>query len=92
MTAEELENAKKAWLQQRLQARARDAELVTRLSQQSFQERTMAYDQALEARVAALTVDQVNATIKKYVNPAKLSAVKAGDFKNKPPKPMPVKP
>ncbi|MHB1095987.1 MAG: M16 family metallopeptidase [Gemmatimonadaceae bacterium] len=92
VTAAELENAKKAWLQQRLQARARDAELVTRLSQQSFQERTMAYDQALEARVAALTVDQVNATIKKYVNPAKLSAVKAGDFKNKPPKPMPVKP
>jgi hypothetical protein len=34
----------------------------------------------------------VNATIKKYVNPAKFSAVKAGDFKNKPPKPMPVKP
>ncbi len=92
VTVEELENAKKAWLQQRLQARARDAELVTRLSQQNFQERTMAHDQALEERVATLTVDQVNATIRKYVNPAKMSAVKAGDFKNKPPKPMPVKP
>lgn len=92
VTAEELENAKKAWLQQRLQARARDAELVTRLSQQSFQGRTMAFDQSLEDRVAKLTADEVNATIRKWVNPAKFSAVKAGDFKNKPPKPMPVKP
>ncbi|MBA4071979.1 MAG: insulinase family protein [Gemmatimonas sp.] len=92
VTAEELENAKKAWLQQRLQSRARDAELVSRLSQQTFQERTMVFDQSLEDRVAKLTADEVNATIRKWVNPAKMSAVKAGDFKNKPPKPMPVKP
>jgi zinc protease len=92
VTADELEKAKQAWLQQRLQARSRDAELVTRLSQQTFQERTMAFDQALETQVAKLSVDEVNATIKKWVNPAKMSAVKAGDFKNKPPKPLPVKP
>ncbi len=92
VTTEELDKAKQAWLQSRVQSRARDAELVGRLSQQTFQQRTMAFDQALEERVTALTADQVNAAIKKYVNPAKLSSVKAGDFKNKPPKPMPVKP
>jgi len=92
VTADELEKAKQGWLQGRQQSRARDAELVNRLSQQTFQGRTMAFDQALEERVAKLTVDEVNATIKKYVNPAKFSAVKAGDFKNHPPKPVPVKP
>lgn len=92
VTAEELDKAKQAWLQGRLQSRSRDAELVSRLSQQNFQGRTMAFDQTLEDRVAGLTVDQVNSSIRKYVNPAKLSAVKAGDFKNHPPKPMPTKP
>ncbi|MBW7932646.1 MAG: insulinase family protein [Gemmatimonadaceae bacterium] len=92
VTADELEKAKQAWLQARLQARARDAELVNRLSQQSFQGRTMAFDQTLEDRVAKLSLDEVNSAIKKFVNPAKFVVVKAGDFKGKPPKPMPVKP
>jgi zinc protease len=92
VTADELDKAKQAWLQQRQQSRSRDAELVGRLSQQNFQNRTMAFDQTLEDRVAALTVDQVNTTIKRYVNPAKVSIIKAGDFKNHPPKPMSVKP
>ena len=92
ITADELDKTKQAWLQGRLQSRARDAELVGRLSAQTFQGRTMAFDQTLEDRVAALTVEQVNATIKKFVNPAKFSAVKAGDFKGHPAKPLPVKP
>ena len=92
VTPDELDKAKQAWLQGRLQSRSRDAELVNRLSQQTFQNRTMAFDRSLEDRVAGLTVDQVNSTIRKYVNPAKFSAVKAGDFKNHPPKPMPTKP
>ncbi len=92
VTAEELDKAKQGWLQARLQSRARDAELVSRLSQQTFQGRTMAFDQALEERVSKITMDEVNTVIRKYVNPAKFSAVKAGDFKNHPPKPVPVKP
>lgn len=92
VTADELDKAKQGWLQGRQQSRARDAELVGRLSQQTFQGRTMAFDQSLEDRVTKLSVDEVNATIKKYVNPAKFSAIKAGDFKNHPPKPVPVKP
>lgn len=83
VTTDELEKAKQAWLQSRLQSRARDAELVGRLSQQTFQGRTMTFDQTLEDRVATLTVDEVNAMIKKYVNPAKFVTVKAGDFKPK---------
>jgi zinc protease len=92
VTADELDKAKQAWLQGRQQSRARDAELVGRLSQQTFQGRDMAFDGALEDRVAKLTVDEVNATIKRFINPAKFVTVKAGDFKGKPPKPMPVKP
>ena len=92
VTADELAKAKQGWLQARQQSRSRDAELVSRLSQQTYQQRTMAFDQALEDRVAALTPEDVNAAIRRYVNPAKFTIVKAGDFKGKPPKPMPVKP
>jgi zinc protease len=35
----------------------------------------------LEAKVAALTPEQVSAAFRKYVDPAALTFVKAGDFK-----------
>jgi hypothetical protein len=41
--------------------------------------------------VQGLTVADLNAAMKKYINPAKISSVEAGDFKNHPPKAM-VKP
>ena len=35
----------------------------------------------MDAKLEALTVDQVNAAFRKHVNAASLSIVKAGDFK-----------
>jgi zinc protease len=84
-TAAEVAAAKPGLLQQRLQSRASDQELVGTLIQRRFASRTMAYDTSYESAVNALTVDQVNAAVKKYFDPAKISIVRAGDFKGKPP-------
>ena len=48
--------------------------------------RTMAFDADFEKMVQALTVADVNAAMKKYIKPAKISAVEAGDFAKHPPK------
>ena len=45
-----------------------------------FTGRTLQWNAALEKQVAGLTVEQVNAALRKYINPAKISIFKAGDF------------
>lgn len=92
ITAEELATAKSGWLQQREQARASDAGTTVLFSNQAMTGRTMAFEQQLDDRVRALTVAQVNAALKKHISLSKISSVKAGDFKNKPPTPPPTKP
>ena len=42
---------------------------------------TFAWDADLEAKIAALTPEQVNAAFRRYIDPAKVSFVAAGDFK-----------
>jgi zinc protease len=80
ITAEELERAKKAILQERTQQRANDGELASALAGQLFWNRTMAFDAALDAKLSALTAAQVNAALRTHLDPAKLVVVKAGDF------------
>jgi zinc protease len=84
-TAAEVEAAKPGFLLQRLQSRANDQELVGTLITRRFAGRTMSYDAQLEAAVNALTADQVNATLRRYLDQGKISIVRAGDFKGKPP-------
>ena len=91
-TAEEVEKAKQGWLQQQLQNRSSDAFLAGQLAGQSQTRRTMGYNDQLEKWVAALTPADVNAAMKKYIDPAKISIVKGGDFANHPPKPKTVIP
>ncbi|HEV7991355.1 MAG TPA: pitrilysin family protein [Gemmatimonadaceae bacterium] len=83
-SAKEIEAAKPSLLQQRMQSRASDQELVGILTSRRFANRTMAYDTKFEAAVNALTPEQVNAAVRKYLDPAKLSLARAGDFKGKP--------
>jgi zinc protease len=84
---EELEQSRRAWLQGRMQNRSDDASLANMLANQAVGQRTMSDEQRLEAWVAELTVDEVNAAMRKYIDPSKISMVKAGDFANNPPKP-----
>ena len=80
-TAEEVNTAKAALLTDQQLGRSQDRSLVTNLATQAHYGWTMKRTQAIEDKVAALTAADVNAAIKKWMNPAAFSVVKAGDFK-----------
>jgi zinc protease len=80
-TDAELALAREGMLKDRQASRAEDESLVGMLLQQLDLGRTMAFEQALDEQLGTLTSAQVNATLKKYVDPKRFSAVKAGDFK-----------
>ena len=42
--------------------------------------RTLAWDAEFEKKIAALTPEQINAAMRRYIDPAKITIVKAGDF------------
>jgi len=80
-TAAEVEAAKKSWLQERLVGRAQDGALVGLMAARLRYDRDMEWDKAMEAKVAALTPEQIVAALRQFIDPAQLSFVKAGDFK-----------
>jgi zinc protease len=79
-TEAELAEAKKGWLQSEEVGRTQDAGLARELAGYLAQDRTMAYDKDLEAKVSALTLTQVNQGLREYLKPAAVSVVVAGDF------------
>jgi zinc protease len=83
-TADELAFAKKAWLQSEAVDRTQDAGVADSLAAYLPTGRTFAYDAALEKQVEALTVEAVNAALRKHLDPSKLTLVKAGDFAKHP--------
>jgi zinc protease len=80
-TEEELKMAKSGWSQQQQLNRAEDQSLASRLTNYMFINRTLDWDLALETRINALTPDQVNAAMRRHIDPTKISIIKAGDFK-----------
>ena len=92
ITAEELDAARSAFLQQREQMRANDGQIAAMFSNQYITGRTMAFEQQFDDKVRALTVADVNAALRRHLNLARMSTVKAGDFKNKPPVAPPTRP
>ena len=79
-TADELEQAKTGWLLGRKRGRGADTQLAGTLSNHLFIARTFAWEDELDKKVQALTVDQVNMAMKKFMLPSKISIFKAGDF------------
>ncbi|HEX8181103.1 MAG TPA: hypothetical protein VF525_16265, partial [Pyrinomonadaceae bacterium] len=79
-TPEEVEAAKSGYLQSRQVSRAQDNELAGRLNNYLFLGRTLQWDADLEARIKALTPEQINAAMRKYIDPAKITIIKSGDF------------
>ncbi|MEG1327340.1 MAG: insulinase family protein, partial [Janthinobacterium sp.] len=79
-TEAELVEAKKGWLQSEEVGRTQDSGLARGLAEYLTHDRTMAYDKDLEAKVAALTLAQVNQSLREYLKPAAVSIVVAGDF------------
>jgi zinc protease len=80
-TADEVGAAKKAWLQERSIGRSQDGALVGLLAGRARFDRTLKFDESLEAKVNSLTADQVNTAFRKHVDPSAFIVVKAGDFK-----------
>ena len=78
---DEVTAAKKTYLEERALARSQDAALARTLAQNAQFGWTMAREAEHEQKVAALTVVQLNAAVKKYLDPAAISYFKAGDFK-----------
>jgi zinc protease len=79
--ADEIESAKRSFLDQRRLGRAQDRALAARLANYLFIGRTFAWDAEFEKSIAALTPDQVRDALRRHFDPAKLSVLKAGDFR-----------
>jgi zinc protease len=79
-TADEVEKAKSGWLKSRQVGRAQDNELVGALSTSLFYNRTMVWDAEIDKKVEALTSEQILAAMRKHIDPARITIVKAGDF------------
>ncbi|MCI0751431.1 MAG: insulinase family protein, partial [Flammeovirgaceae bacterium] len=79
-TAEEVAAAKSGWLQSRTVGRAQDGQLSGTLNNYLFIKRDLKWDEASEKKVNELTVEQINAAMKKYLKPEMINYVKAGDF------------
>lgn len=80
VTAEELADAKRNLLTERTQGRSEDPSVAGSLGRNLYLGRTMAWWTDADAKVEALTVDQVNAAIRRHFKPEQLSVFVAGDF------------
>jgi zinc protease len=77
----EITEAKRSYADARKVSRSQEAALVTLIASHEQLGRTLLYDEQLEARIQALTLEQINAAFRKYMDVAGVSIVKAGDFK-----------
>ncbi|AUD01042.1 M16 family metallopeptidase [Spirosoma pollinicola] len=79
-TADEIKAARSGYLQSRMVSRAQDPSLVGTLNNYLYLNRTMNWDADFEKKMESLTPEQVNAALKKHIDPSKISIIKAGDF------------
>jgi zinc protease len=82
-TDAEVASAKSGILQMRLQNRAQDGTLAAAWSSFLFLGRTWQWSKDQERKVMALATADVVAALRKHVDPAKITFVKAGDFNRK---------
>ncbi|MBC3873915.1 M16 family metallopeptidase [Undibacterium flavidum] len=75
----ELIEAKKAWRQAEQVARTQDANVAAQLAAYLGIKRTMHFDKDLEAKVAALSVAQVNQALRQYLKAENVTIINAGD-------------
>jgi zinc protease len=79
--ADELREGQRGLLNFRRLSRAQDRTLAGALANNLYLGRTFAYSAQVDAALAALTVEQVNAAMRKYISPDKFVFAFAGDFK-----------
>jgi zinc protease len=77
---DEIEAGKKGLLQSRQLARSSDETVASRLVSYLVLGRSFAWEEEQERRIAAMTSQAVVEALRRHIDPAKLSVVKAGDF------------
>ena len=82
-TAKELADGQRGLLNYRRLSRARDAAMAAGIANNLHIGRTFARSAEVDAQLAALTVEQINAALRKYLTPERMVYGFAGDFKVK---------
>ena len=82
-TAEEVEAAKRGYLDGAQRQRSSDEAVASILNNNLFLDRTMEYVAQQEAVIEALTPDELLAAMRRHIDPEKMSIFRAGDFANK---------
>jgi len=80
-TQQELARAKAAIRDERIGGRSSDGGVLSLLAAREPYGRTLMWDEQMDAKLQALTLDQVNVAFRRYVSAAQVSIVKGGDFK-----------
>jgi zinc protease len=80
--AEELATAQQALLDERTGSRSSDRGLLNLISARERWGRSLAWDADLDRKLAALTVDEVNAAFRRHIDLTAMSVVKGGDFRD----------
>ena len=79
-TAEEIAAAKSGYLQSRQVSRSQDSRLAGTMASRLFEGRTLAWDEAFEKKIESLSGEQIVSALRRHLDPAKMTIVKAGDF------------
>jgi zinc protease len=82
-TDAEVAAAKSGIVQSRIQNRAQDGTLAAAWAGNIYLGRTFAFSKAFEDKVMALKAADVSAALRRYIDPAKVTVVKGGDFDKK---------
>ncbi len=85
-TDEEVDAAKRGWLDAQQRQRSSDSTIASILNSNLFLDRDMSFIAKREAAVAVLTAEDINAAFKRHVDLDKMSFFRGGDFANKLPK------
>jgi zinc protease len=80
-TEQELREARSGWLQGRQVSRAQDGALASHLTHWLYLGRTLQWDADYEKKVASLTPQQIVEALRRHIDPAKFTVVRAGEFK-----------
>ena len=83
-TAEELSEGQRGLLSFRRLSRAQDSSVAAALANNLYLDRTFAYSGRIDQALEALTLEQVNAALRKYIHPDDFAFAFAGDFKGAP--------
>ena len=80
-TAQEVAAAQNAYRDAQMVSRSQDAALLTLIASREQAGRTLQWDEQIDAKIQALSPEQISAAFRKHLDASAISVVKAGDFK-----------